>query len=124
MNGLRWTGQGAGAVDSVTVRLSASFLSFLAGTQAWQDPPGIGREENVLMDRIRGYVRYADGSVKLWLDPVEAAVLQEYAEAMEMVAHEGLPSAECLGELNAARAQLRRLAPAIFLPEVVDGRPA
>ena len=100
------------------VRVSATVLGFLEGTQAWADIGSYRRgeptkdDENVvhLFNELDITGRRSDGSVVLDLVKERALILREYAEYLESAARDGAhddPSAR--GEVNAARALIRQI---------------
>lgn len=97
---------------SAPIRLSRTALDQLSGSQAWYDvKSGTSGEEPAvlaLFARLVAAEPRRDGSVTIEVDAEDVAILLDYAEAWVWACAD-VRDVEGLGELNSARALVRRL---------------
>lgn len=110
-------------MTAVKVRVSATVLGFLEGTGAGQAVFLTGSEtakanehpdDVSLMEALKAAPRRADGSRTVTIDAGEAEGLYRYVDVMVEGARDNISplEPEALGEYNAGKALLRRLAKA------------
>jgi hypothetical protein len=94
----------------VKVRVSATVLRYLEGTQAWQEPERDDPWAAALMGELRAAPRRSDGSVIVELADRRHELLREYAGYLESAALDDAGhDATARGEVNAARALIRQI---------------